>query len=96
MWTRLLTLPALALLAACTTSPAPATAPAMNGCDADAARSQIGRGADADTVEAARKAAGAALVRIIKPGQQVTMDFRGERLNVTVDDDNRILRFTCG
>ena len=35
-------------------------------------------------------------VRVIKPGQAVTMDYRGDRLNVEVDAHNAIVRITCG
>lgn len=96
MSTRLLALPALALLAACTTTPAPATLSIAQHCDADAVQPQLGKAAGEDAVETARKAAGAELVRVIKPGQPVTMDFRGERLNLYVDDAGLITRASCG
>lgn len=35
-------------------------------------------------------------VRIIAPGDAVTMDFRAERLNVKTDADGRIIELTCG
>src|SRR3546814_11180429 len=66
-------------------------------CDADAAQSYIGQDASEATVAEAKAAAGATgALRVIKPGQPVTMDFRADRLNVEVDDDNAILRITCG
>ncbi|WP_417492950.1 I78 family peptidase inhibitor [Maricaulis sp.] len=38
----------------------------------------------------------ARLVRPIHPGQPVTMDFRGERLNLDLDGDGVIVRLWCG
>ncbi len=34
--------------------------------------------------------------RIIRPGQVVTMDYDPERLNVQLDDDDRIVSVSCG
>jgi hypothetical protein len=35
-------------------------------------------------------------VRVIKPGMMVTMDYREDRVNLDVDDDNRVLNVRCG
>src|SRR5690554_6490763 len=64
------------------TDPAAAEA-ATRQCDADAAQSLIGHEASEATV--AKAAAGATgTVRVIRPGQAVTMDYRADRLNVEV------------
>ncbi|MDB5679593.1 I78 family peptidase inhibitor [Sphingomonas bacterium] len=39
---------------------------------------------------------GARTLRVIRPGQMVTMDFLEDRLNVHIDADGRILSFNCG
>jgi hypothetical protein len=39
---------------------------------------------------------GARTLRVIRPGDVVTMDFRGDRLNVHLTGDGRIERFACG
>lgn len=39
---------------------------------------------------------GAAVLRVIRPGQPVTKDYRTDRLNVELDADDTILRLTCG
>lgn len=84
-----------------TTAPeadAPPAAPDMAAqCNADAAQSFVGKEATDATVADAKAAAGAkGDVRVIKPGQPVTMDFRGDRLNVEVDERNLVVRITCG
>ena len=90
----LLLLPALLSLAACAT---PATPPPMQGrCNAEAANAYIGKAADAGTVDAARKAAGAERVRTLKPGQMVTMEYLEGRLNLYLDASGKIERIGCG
>lgn len=65
--------------------------------DDTAAQSYVGQVATEATVAQAQAAAGATgAVRVIEPGQAVTMDFRGDRLNVEVDESNAIVRITCG
>lgn len=89
----LLLVPAMLSLAACATAEAP---PAAGGCNADAASAYLGKAADAATIEAARKAAGAERVRTIKPGQMVTMEYIEGRLNLYLDANGRIERIACG
>ncbi|PKP71018.1 MAG: hypothetical protein CVT82_04100 [Alphaproteobacteria bacterium HGW-Alphaproteobacteria-4] len=35
-------------------------------------------------------------LRVIRPGQAVTMDYSAARLNVSLDAGGRIVRVTCG
>ena len=83
-------------------TPADTAAPATTGdmaaqCNAAAAQSFVGKEATEATVADAQRAAGAkGDVRVIKPGQAVTMDYRADRLNVEVDARNAIVRITCG
>ncbi|MGI8561135.1 MAG: I78 family peptidase inhibitor [Luteimonas sp.] len=65
-------------------------------CNADAARGMIGKTATADVVEQARIAAEAQIARTLKPGQMVTMEYHPSRLNIDVDDANRITNVRCG
>ena len=80
-------------LCACTT---PATPLPTGSCDAGAVQAYTGLAATPEVLEAARKAAGADVVRALAPGQAVTMEYRDGRLNVHVDAGNLILRATCG
>lgn len=92
---RMFAMPAITLmLSACMTPPA--TPPSASACNAGAVQSFVGRAATDDVVNAARSTAGAKLLRVIKPGQAVTMDFRAERLNLYLDNAGAIERVSCG
>ena len=91
---RVFGLAAIALLmSACAT---PATPPSASACNADAIRPYVGQVATPAVVESARKASGAQLVRALKPNDAATMDYRVERMNIMLDDANKIVRATCG
>jgi hypothetical protein len=77
-----------------TTTTTTNTAP--SGCNADAARSVVGQMASAEVVDQARLAAGAETARTLKPGQAVTMEFNGNRLNLDVDAGNTVTNVRCG
>lgn len=77
-------------------TPTPAPAPMPATCNAEAARGAIGQTASAEVVEQARLAAGAAIARTLKPGQMVTMEYHGGRLNLDVDADNVVTGVRCG
>lgn len=91
---------ALALLAACAQTPGrdsgePRPAKPM-ACNAEAAGAAIGKAPDAAVVEQARRDAGAASTRVLRPGDTATMDYRQDRLNVMVGGDGRIETLRCG
>ena len=81
------------LLSACATSAMP---PSATVCNADAIEPYVGQAATPAVIESARKAAGAQLVRALKPTDAATLDYRLERINIMVDDANKIVRATCG
>lgn len=66
------------------------------GCDADRAQAFVGRHADSDTQQAAMAASGAKVVRVLRPGMMVTLEYRGDRLNLRIDGQGKILSVTCG
>ncbi len=83
--------------AVATTPEPPAPGEAAAQCKAEAAQAFVGKEATDATVADAKAAAGAkGDVRVIKPGQPVTMDYRADRLNVEVDERKAIVRITCG
>jgi len=101
---RLLSLYLPLLLVACA-APSPSNqapaeqAPAVNpalACQADAAQSLVGQPATPNNIEAARTAAGAASVRVLGPTDPMTLDFRGDRLNVIKDAAGAIAKISCG
>lgn len=89
-------------LAACSgvgLGPAPlgrADAPVGGTCHADAARVVLGKGASAQVVEQARVAAGARMARVLHPGQIITKEFDGERLNLEVNAKGVVQAVRCG
>ena len=52
--------------------------------------------ADPDTQQAAMAASGAKVVRVLRPGMMMTMEYRGDRLNLRIDGQGKILSATCG
>lgn len=92
-------------LAACSASPTveetPMNPPPVSSgndgsCKQEPARRYIGEAATAETVEAARIASHSRFVRTLKPGQVVTMEYNGDRLNIDVDAANIITNVRCG
>ena len=97
----LLTLAATLSLGACATTTDPMRTggpypPQAMQCDADRARWAIGREATADVVDEVRAATQSSQVRVIAPGQAVTMDYSPVRVNIHVTDRNAITSITCG
>jgi hypothetical protein len=89
----------LIALSACAGGPTastPASAPPSGPCNAAPAQFAMGRNTNAALEEEARTRAGAKTVRVLKPGQIVTMEFNAERLSLTVDDAGRVTRVSCG
>jgi hypothetical protein len=76
--------------------PGPPGPPGGAACNASGAAFIIGQPATPPNVEAARQSASASTVRIIRPGQPVTMDFNFRRLNLEVNNFNFITNATCG
>lgn len=103
-------LPALAfiatLLAGCAapgstdnggTAAAPAPAARDDGyCDAAAVQNQVGRAYSERTAESARSRSGARTLRVLQPGQVMTMEYNPARLTLVVDDKGNIGSARCG
>ncbi|MEZ5938188.1 MAG: I78 family peptidase inhibitor [Hyphomonadaceae bacterium] len=70
------------------------------GADADAGEDTCGRQAHAGLVgrpfDAAEAPAPSATVRYIRPGTQVTMDYRIDRLNIEIDENGMVAALRCG
>jgi len=73
--------------------PAPVDAAA---CDSVQALWLEGKVPTEAEVEQARTDSGAEVVRVLKPGQMVTMEFNASRLNIDVDDAGAVVSVRCG
>ena len=82
-------------LIACTATPVPQDRLGVQ-CNADRVQPLVGREATTDVVTRAKDRSGARTVRLIKPGEAVTMDFRSDRLNLDLDNVNTITAARCG
>ena len=86
-------------LSACATPPAgdPPKGDAPPGlCNASTLEWTIGRPATEQLVHEAQQQSGAKTVRVLKPGQMVTMEYSDQRLNIYVDAANKVERYGCG
>jgi len=81
-------------------APAPASTatapPTMESCNADAAKDAVGKQATDELIEQARVAAGAAIARALRPDMMITMEYRGDRLNLRTDTDGKVVGVSCG
>ncbi|MDY0022109.1 I78 family peptidase inhibitor [Arenimonas caeni] len=65
-------------------------------CNQEAGQWAVGQVADEALVEKVRTDTQSQRVRVIKPGMMVTMDHREDRVNIEVDDENRVTVVRCG
>ncbi|WP_185928724.1 I78 family peptidase inhibitor [Sphingomonas sp. IC081] len=92
----------LTALSACTTGNAtvaeatPPAPPSMApGCGADQLGAYIGQPASDEVIAAITQWRGDKPMRVLRPGQPMTMDFRPDRLNVQIGEDGKIKGFNC-
>ena len=81
----------LMMLAACTQAEISDPLPEDDTCNAAPRAALIGEDATAlERVLIMEK------VRVLRPGDAMTMDYWPDRINFMIDGDNRIARITCG
>lgn len=92
------------LLAGCASSPSPEEAPRPPGmqgpgeetCDAASVQAHVGN-TFSDALERNLMAASQARqVRVLRPGDSYSMDYRPDRLNIHLDEDGRVTELRCG
>lgn len=93
-------------LAGCSASPTPVAAepaipaaePVGGGmtCNPEKLNAFVGQTATKEVVNKAVNDSGSRHARVAKPGMAMTMDFRQDRLTITVDENNRIEQISCG
>lgn len=98
---RLLATAALLALTACGAPPVPppssgSPAPDPGACNAAPAQFALGRTVDPALRTEALQRSGARTLRMIRPGDAVTMEFSSQRLNLELDPDGRVTRVRCG
>jgi hypothetical protein len=89
----------LGLLAACAEMPPADPKPPLERegiCDASTLGWTTGKPADAALVQKAQAESGARMVRTLRPGQVVTMEYSQYRLNLYLDANDRVERASCG
>ena len=86
----------LALAACTTTTDGSGTEGPMNICKAEPGQYAVGQKSSTDLAKKLLKETGAKTLRWIPPRTAVTMDFRGDRLNIAYDDDMIITQVSCG
>jgi hypothetical protein len=70
--------------------------PLAESCQAEGAQGFVGRAATADLGAELLRLTGARTLRWVPPRTAVTMDYRGDRLTVSYDDNRIIERISCG
>lgn len=74
------------------TTPPP---PESEGCGADQLGAYVGQPASDEVISRIREWRGDNPIRVLKPGSAMTMDYRPGRLNIFLDDKDRIKEFKC-
>jgi len=88
-----------AILIGCQSSPSePVQAPedTAGQCDASAVQKLVGEQASPALLDQARRESGAAVARILRPGDIVTLEYNTQRLTLTTDEALGIRRISCG
>lgn len=66
------------------------------GCVAERARFALGERASGRVIDAAGRRSRASEVRIVRPGDFVTRDYRSDRLTLELDGRGRVAAVSCG
>ena len=97
---RILLAALLPVTMACAAMPAEDEAEPVGGsdhrCDASTLGNLVGRDATQALGAEALRRSGARVLRWIRPGDVVTMDYSEQRLNIHLDARGRVERFACG
>ena len=76
--------------------PRPPGPPVAGRCEVGRVQYLIGTQMNDRLAERARARARARSVRVLTPGMAATMDYRPDRLNISVGGNGRVERVTCG
>ncbi|MCH4563869.1 I78 family peptidase inhibitor [Halomonas sp. EGI 63088] len=67
-----------------------------DGCGAGPVQDRVGRHYGESLGESIRRESGAGAFRVMRPGEAHTLEYRGDRLNVRLDEDGVITDIGCG
>lgn len=76
--------------------PVPPLPPEHVECNAAAVQGLVGRQESSELAAEAQRLSGARAVRVLRPGQMITMEYRADRLNIRIDTRQKVLAMTCG
>lgn len=65
-------------------------------CNASAVQELVGKNASPALLDQARRQSGAAVARILRPGDVVTLEYNAQRLTLTTDESLEVQRIGCG
>ena len=85
-----------ASLSGCMTVPPGDGSGSPLACNASTLGWTIGQPATQELLARAQQESRAKIVRVIRPGQMVTMEYSEGRLNLYVDAANQVERYACG
>jgi Peptidase inhibitor I78 family len=68
----------------------------LKPCDVSAVKNAVGKPFTDSLAAELKKKIGANIIRLIPPGAVVTMDYRGDRLNISYDEHKFITDISCG
>jgi len=88
----------LMAIAACSTTaqPVPPSAPDGAMCTADGLDKYYGQPATPELGQRITAESGARIFRWLPKGTIITMEYNGDRVNVRLDQNNRVEAITCG
>lgn len=76
-------------------SPMPSDAPASD-CDSDGVQNMLGQPYSDSVGETVRQRSGSRVIRLLRPGQVMTMEYDPSRINIILDAKGAIQALRCG
>ena len=73
-----------------------ATGSSAHQCDASSIQTLVGEQASPALLDQARRKSGAAIARIVRPEDIVTLEYNAQRLTLMTDESLKIERISCG
>lgn len=92
----LVSLSLLALLTACSSQPTPPATEVSGDCSTEHVQGVLGQHASAERIEQLQQQTHAKTLRVLAPGDAVTLDYNPQRLNIDIDESEVIIRLSCG